>query len=372
MKMTLVPGQIAWARSPVRLDLAGGWTDTPPYTNWYGGAVVNVAVNLNGQMPVQVYVRRTADGCISLKSIDLDCEEQVRSMEQLHDYRNPKSPFGLAKAALCQVLAEYDPVHNNLPQVLADIGGGLSITTFVAVPKGSGLGTSSVLGATLLGALHKSFGISLGQNQFLEKVLMLEKMLTTGGGWQDQVGGAIGGVKYTKNSAGRSIFLDVEFLDDHLFGSQRTASLLVLYYTGHARLAKDILSKVVDKVRAKEPEYLQLHQRLAELAMQMRGAISRRDLVSVGRLLELYWKFKKQIHPSATNPEAEALFEAVKPMTSAACLMGAGGGGYALFLAKDHQQSGKLREFLANANYAESARVVEWSLNRQGLQVSLS
>lgn len=374
MKMKLVPGQIAWARSPVRLDLGGGWTDTPPYTNLYGGSVVNVAVNLNGQMPVQVFVRRTTDEYISLKSIDLDCEERVSRLEVLQDYCNPTSPFGLAKASLCQVLSEYDPARYTLPQILKDIGGGLSVTTFVAVPKGSGLGTSSVLGATLLGALHESFGITFGQkqNKFLEKVLFLEKMLTTGGGWQDQVGGAIGGVKFTQNQPGENIALDVEFLDDSIFGLSKSASLFVLYYTGHTRLAKNILSQVVARVQARDTEYLQLHQELARQAESMRKAISRRDLASVGRLLALYWQLKKRIHPSAANPETEDLFEAVRPMVNAACLMGAGGGGYAFFLAKDQEQAGALRQFLANANFAESARLVDWSLSRQGLQVSLS
>ena len=59
LKCAVKLDQIVWARSPVRLDLAGGWTDTPPYTNRYGGAVVNVAVDLNGQSPIQVFVRRT-------------------------------------------------------------------------------------------------------------------------------------------------------------------------------------------------------------------------------------------------------------------------------------------------------------------------
>ncbi|MBM3494841.1 MAG: hypothetical protein FJX72_11080, partial [Armatimonadetes bacterium] len=62
--------QIVWARSPVRLDLAGGWTDTPPYCIVHGGAVTNVAVNLNGQPPVQCFVRVVDRHSITIHSID--------------------------------------------------------------------------------------------------------------------------------------------------------------------------------------------------------------------------------------------------------------------------------------------------------------
>ncbi|MGH8017800.1 MAG: hypothetical protein ACREIA_05830 [Opitutaceae bacterium] len=93
--------QIVWARCPARLDLAGGWTDTPPYCFEEGGQVVNVAVDLNGQPPVQVFVRPTAEKHLRIRSIDLGVEETITTAEELAGYRDARSGFSLAKAALC-------------------------------------------------------------------------------------------------------------------------------------------------------------------------------------------------------------------------------------------------------------------------------
>jgi hypothetical protein len=93
--------QIVWARSPVRLDLAGGWTDTPPFTLREGGEVVNVAVNLNDQPPIQVFCRPADERSIRIHSIDLGLDETIRRFDQLEDFNNPSSPFALPKAALC-------------------------------------------------------------------------------------------------------------------------------------------------------------------------------------------------------------------------------------------------------------------------------
>ena len=75
--------QIVWGRSPLRLDLAGGWTDTPPYCLEFGGKVVNVAVDLNGQPPIQVFVRVSEKPELVIRSIDIGVEERVQTYEQL-------------------------------------------------------------------------------------------------------------------------------------------------------------------------------------------------------------------------------------------------------------------------------------------------
>ena len=103
--------QFVWARSPVRLDLAGGWTDTPPYTLLYGGKVVNAAVNLNGQPPVQVFVRKTPDSRIRVQSIDLGIREDLTEFDHLLGYDNPGAPFALVRAAL--VSLGLTPVTSN-------------------------------------------------------------------------------------------------------------------------------------------------------------------------------------------------------------------------------------------------------------------
>ena len=191
--------QIVWARSPLRLDLAGGWTDTPPYTNRYGGAVLNVAVDLNGQSPIQVFVRRTPEPRLTLHSIDLGVTEVIRDTRGLRNYKDPSSPFALPRAALVLLgLGADDPDGASLAPAFEAAGGGMELTLLCAVPKGSGLGTSSVLAGTILAALERFYGMAALRDELFLQVLEIEQMLTTGGGWQDQIGGLVGGVKYVE------------------------------------------------------------------------------------------------------------------------------------------------------------------------------
>jgi hypothetical protein len=155
--------QIVWGRSPARLDLAGGWTDTPPYCIEYGGRVVNVAVDLNGQPPIQVFAKLSSRPEIVLRSIDLGVEQRVRTWEELDTFASTRSDFGLAKAALALAgfLPRFHarPSAGSLKEQLAAFGGGLEISMLCAVPKGSGLGTSSILAATLLATLSDLCGL---------------------------------------------------------------------------------------------------------------------------------------------------------------------------------------------------------------------
>ena len=89
--------QIVWSRSPVRIDLAGGWTDTPPYCLNEGGRVINMAIELNGQPPIQVYIKPCAECHIILRSIDLGAMEIIKTYEELHAFTQIGSPFPFRK-----------------------------------------------------------------------------------------------------------------------------------------------------------------------------------------------------------------------------------------------------------------------------------
>ena len=91
-QMSVMQDQIVWGRSPVRIDIAGGWTDTPPYCLLEGGNVVNLAIELNGQPPLQTYVKPCAEPRIILRSIDLGASEVVETYEQLQQFNKVGSP----------------------------------------------------------------------------------------------------------------------------------------------------------------------------------------------------------------------------------------------------------------------------------------
>ncbi len=155
-RCAVVADQIVWGRSPARLDLGGGWTDTPPYCLERGGSVLNLAVDLNGQPPIQVFARVIESRELVIRSIDLGLSEHLTTYEEVAAYDTLSSGFAVARAAFA--LAGFDPRFNGgkyrtLAEQLAAFGGGVEVSMLAAIPKGSGLGTSSILAATLLGSL---------------------------------------------------------------------------------------------------------------------------------------------------------------------------------------------------------------------------
>jgi galactokinase/mevalonate kinase-like predicted kinase len=363
--------QIVWARSPVRLDIAGGWTDTPPFTLREGGEVVNVAVNLNEQPPIQVFCRPTGEPHIRIHSIDLGVNQTISTFDQLTDYEGPGSPFALPKAAIHILGLTLERTGGkSMAAALERVGGGFELSLLSAVPKGSGLGTSSILAATILGALERFFGLKVDRKDLFRQVLQVEQILTTGGGWQDQIGGVAGGVKYISSSPGLRPDPVVYQLDPFLFTDAECCSRFSLYYTGITRLAKNILQDVVRRANCLEPAYLFTLRHLKGLAREAREAVSRRDVESLGKVIGQSWEANKLIHPSTTNEEVEALLRDLSGYSDMK-LLGAGGGGYALFLSDSARDAQRLRDRLSAMNH-ERARLVEMSVNPQGLQVTVS
>ncbi len=373
LSLAVKEDQIVWARSPLRLDLAGGWSDTPPYALRYGGQVVNCAVDLNGQPPVQVFCRRTTEPFVRLHSIDTGCRETCTDFETLSDYRSPASPFALPKAALCLLgFTREQSGCATLESLLKRLGSGLEITLLCAVPKGSGLGTSSILGATILAALHRFFGLSVERDDLFRRVLHMEQMLTTGGGWQDQIGGIVGGIKYNSTTPGLRPAPLVHQLNPNILTQGPSLRRFTLFYTGITRLAKNILSEVVQQVNRNTPAYLFTLRHMRQLALDVRHAIELGDVETLGPLLRLSWEANKRIHPGTTNPDVEALLARTARWTIGAKLLGAGGGGYALLLATDEAAADATRNLLRKEFENNRARIVDFTLNTTGLQVSVS
>ena len=151
----ILDDQVVWVTTPVRIDFSGGWSDTPPISTELGGNVLNAAITLNGQYPVQVMAKLNHDGVIRLASIDLGQRVTIRTTAELLNHDNPQHWAALPKAAL--VLAGIGPSRRgeSLKTWLGILGGGLDLTIFSALPKGSGMGTSSILGAAVLACLDR-------------------------------------------------------------------------------------------------------------------------------------------------------------------------------------------------------------------------
>ena len=364
--------QIVWGRSPVRIDIAGGWTDTPPYCLMEGGHVLNLAIELNGQPPLQTFVRPSKELRIVLRSIDLGAAEVVETDEQLTDFMHVGSPFSIPKAAL--VLAGFG---NNSPlstlnSQLKSFGSGIEITLLSAIPAGSGLGTSSILAATVLGALNDFCGLGWDKNEIGRRTLVLEQMLTTGGGWQDQFGGVLGGVKLLQTSSGFDQSPQVRWLPNDLWLQPEYRPCHLLYYTGITRTAKHILAEIVRRMFLNDGPELRLLREMKEHTMEMYDAIQRNDFQRMGTLMRKTWLQNQQLD-SGTNPEAvAALTDLIDDLCLGYKLPGAGGGGYLYMIAKDPEAAARIKQILTEHRQNANARFVEMTLSTTGLQISRS
>ena len=173
--------QVVWVTTPVRIDFAGGWSDTPPICTEVGGTVLNAAVTLNGLYPIQVMAKLNTRGCIRLSSIDLGERKEIRSTEELLDHHDPHDWAALAKAAL--ILAGIGPSRAEEPlgDWLKTLGGGLDLTIFSSLPKGSGMGTSSILGAAVIACLDRVLGGTFNTDRLIRMTSILEQRMCTGG-----------------------------------------------------------------------------------------------------------------------------------------------------------------------------------------------
>ena len=374
-RMQVYPDQIVWGRSPVRIDLAGGWTDTPPYCLFAGGNVVNVAIELNGQPPLQVYVKPSKAYQITLRSIDLGAMEVVRTWEELANFHQVGSPFSIPKAALA--LAGFLPRFSaerfqSLEEQLKAFGCGLEITLLAAIPAGSGLGTSSILAATVLGSIADFCGLGWDKSEIGNRTLILEQLLTTGGGWQDQYGGILHGLKLLQTGEGFVQSPQVRWLPDYLFTDAAYRPCHLLYYTGITRTAKHILAEIVQGMFLNSGLHLSLLGEMKAHALDMFEAIQMGDFERYGRLVGKSWAQNKALDAGTNPPAVDELIDRIRGYSLGYKLPGAGGGGYLYIVAKDPEAALRIRRLLTEHPLHANARLVDMDLSTTGLQISRS
>lgn len=374
-RLAALPDQIVWGRSPVRIDLAGGWTDTPTFSLYSGGSVVNMAIELNGQPPLQVYIKPCADFNIVLRSIDMGATEVVRSYEELGDFRLLQSPFSIPKAALalCGFIAEFAAERfDSLEDQLRAFGSGIEITLLSAIPAGSGLGTSSILASTVLGALNEFCGLEWSKQDICTNTLVLEQLLTSGGGWQDQYGGFMHGVKLLESDSGFVQTPKVSWLPQSIFTDSVYSSCHLLYYTGITRVAKNILGEIVKSMFLNSGKHLAILNDMKAHAIDMAECIQRGDFDRYGKLILKTWHQNKGLDIGTNPPEVAAIIDLIKDYTLGYKLPGAGGGGYLYMVAKDPDTALRIRKVLNENRPNNKARFVEMQLSNKGFQVSRS
>lgn len=337
---------------PLRIDLAGGWSDTPPICYEMGGCVLNAAVTLEGVQPVVAEVARIDAAEVRVESVDLGRRGVLRTTEELHDHGDPHDWLALVKSALTVVGYAFEE-------------GGLEIRISAAVPKGSGMGTSSILGAALVEALCRVRGGKSSWQSISDLVLNLEQEMQTGGGWEDQAGALVPGVKLLETRKGPVQRIKATRLaaDAEAAFAKFLEERALLYFTGRKRMARNVLRGVLNFFK-ENPDGLavEIIQALKADAAESFAALRRRDYDCFCAVLNRYWLNKKALDPGSTNPIVESIIARIAPWTSAVSLCGAGGGGFMLIVTRSAEARAKLRASLERHPPVRYARFYDFAL----------
>lgn len=372
----ILDDQIIWGRSPARLDFAGGWSDTPPFCLENGGRVLNVAVNLNGQPPIQTFVRICSTPHIVIRSIDLGIAETIKTYEELTS-TSELGGFSIARAALR--LSGFDPEFHIAggyetleKQLMTEFGGGIELSMLAAIPKGSGLGTSSILSATILGVLGEVCSHNWSANDIFARTSVLEQILSSGGGWQDQVGGIYPSLKLTTTKADMTQLPDVNWLPEKVFAEAIRSGRAMLYYTGITRVARNILSEIVKSIFLNKAETMSIINDISLNAKFIADALQKNDSVSFDEGIRRSWQLNRELDKGTCPPAIKGIIEQIAPFDPACKLLGAGGGGYMLILAKDTVSAAAIRESLTTNAPNPRARFVDLEISHTGIQITRS
>jgi galactokinase/mevalonate kinase-like predicted kinase len=197
-------------------------------------------------------------------------------------------------------------------------------------------------------------------------------MLTTGGGWQDQIGGAVGGVKIVSAQPGLIPDPQIHYLPSDLLDPATNGGQTLLYYTGITRLAKNILEQVVGRYLNRNRSSMATLKQIYQVARQTAEALSRKDMAGFGALVSRAWELNKELDPNSSNDEVEALLQRIRPYCFGAKLLGAGGGGFLLMICKSAQDAQRIRNDLETNPSNERARFFDYNVNPKGLVVTVS
>lgn len=319
---------------PLRVNWGGGWSDTPPYCNENGGTVLNVAILLNGKKPVEVTLERIDELKIVFDSRDMDVHGEFDTIEPLQATGDPFDPFALQKACLlaCGIIPQKG---YKLEDILRRLGGGFVMHSEVTdVPKGSGLGTSSILSAACVKAVFEFTGIEFTEEDLYAHVLAMEQIMSTGGGWQDQVGGATPGLKYISSMPGLKQEIKVTHVEIPESARKELDERFVLIYTGQRRLARNLLRDVVGRYVGNEPDSLFALEEIQKTAALMRFELERGNVDGFAKLLDYHWELSEKVDAGSSNTLIEQIFSSIEELIDGRLVCGAGGGGFLQVILK--------------------------------------
>jgi D-glycero-alpha-D-manno-heptose-7-phosphate kinase len=308
------------SKAPLRLGLAGGGTDVAPYSDLYGGAILNATISMYAYATIQP----RNDRKIILNSIDKNTRKEHKSVLRLE----PDEQFKLAKGIYNRIMKDF------IKKPLS-----FELTTFVDAPAGSGLGTSSTLVVAILGAFVEWLQIPLGEYDLAHLAYEIERLdLNMAGGKQDQYAATFGGVNFMEFFKEDKVIVNPlrikpVYLNELAFN-------LVLYNTETSRLSSKIIENQTKNILNKNDVTLEATHKLKQQAVRMKEAILKGELNKIGEILDYGWQNKKLMAKGITNPLIDGIYQtAMDNGATGGKISGAGGGGFIFFYCPDNTRS---------------------------------
>jgi len=306
------------SKAPLRIGLAGGGTDVSPYSDQFGGAVLNSSINLYAYSTI----KPLNNGKIILNAIDRDKKIEFDA----DTFLEIDGELNLQKGVYNRIVKEF---NNNQPL-------SFELSTYVDAPAGSGLGTSSTLTVSIIGAFTEWLKLPLGEYDIAHLAYEIERLdLAMAGGKQDQYAATFGGINYMEFLDNDKVIvnplpLKQEYIDELNFN-------LLLYYTGTSRLSANIIESQTKNIISKNKLSLEGMHKLKEQAQKMKETLLKGDIYNVGEILDFGWKYKKQLAQEISNPLIDNIYDtAILNGASGGKISGAGGGGFMMFFCPDN------------------------------------
>ena len=308
------------SKAPLRLGIAGGGTDVAPYSDIYGGAILNATIS----MYAYATIKPRKDNKIILNSIDKNLKIEFDSKKELPYDGN----LDLLKG-----------IYNRIVKDFTKEALSFELTTMVDAPPGSGLGTSSTLVVTILGAFTEWLKLPLGEYDLAHLAYNIERVdLKMAGGKQDQYAATFGGVNFMEFYKDEKVIVNPLRIRSKYLNEM--AYNIVLFYTQTSRLSSKIIEAQSKNVISKNQKSIEAMHQLKKQAVLMKEAILKGELEKIGEILDFGWKFKKQMTEGITNPLIDEIYEAAKSKgASGGKISGAGGGGFMIFYCPNNSRS---------------------------------
>lgn len=324
------------SKAPLRIGLAGGGTDVSPYSDIYGGCILNATTSL------YAYTDIMPNNSNTIRFFLQDKREK-------YEYKSEKflpinGEIDLIKAIYNRIIKEF-----NLEALSFDLH------TYVDAPPGSGLGTSSTLVVSIIGAFTEWLSLPLGEYDIANLAYSIEREdLKLEGGKQDQYAATFGGFNFME------FYSDNKVIVNPLRVKSRTLNELsrniVLYYTETSRQSSDIIKMQQENVKNKNSKSLEAMHKIKEQAILMKEALLRNDLDEIGRILNIGWEYKKNMAKGISTRLFEDVYNsAINAGAIGGKISGAGGGGYIFFYCPENTRynviqalnkyGGKVRRF---------------------------